>query len=322
VSRTIPVLLQTAFDQQATTSCGLLRIEPRASVDVAPFGFTSTNRAITYDDGDGEITYQTQSGYDASAFVSTSDTSVDNGEARILLLPGTPFSEAQVIAGELDGAKWTVYQIDYEHPEYGHRVVSHGYLGRPKVGKGGAYVALELRTLVDLLRQVPWEKWSRRCRVRKFGSQPGEERFPCMYDLTGEWVTGVAVTAVGVESDRTFTASSLGQADDYFAPGMVLIQSGDNEGAEIEVESFAGGVITLAFPLPYPIENGVTFDIRRDCTREWEGHNSCETYGNRAWYRGEPKIVAGDAMGVQVPGAALSPGSGGATTVPDSLEEA
>jgi uncharacterized phage protein (TIGR02218 family) len=316
VSRTIPIALQSHFDQPATTGCGLLKIKLR---DGTVFGFTSTNRALTYDDGVDEVTYAR--GHDLSAMQMTGDLSVDNAEARLLLSAGTPVSEAQIVAGILDGAEWTVYQVNYADLTQGRRTVSHGYLGRPKVGKGGAYVALELRTLVDLLRQTPWEKWQRRCRVKRFGSQPGEERYPCMYDVTGEWITGVPVTDEGVESDRTFSASSLGQAADYFAPGMIVVTSGANEDTEVEVESFAGGVITLAFPLPYPMVNGVTFDIRRDCTREWSGHNSCETYGNRLWFRGEPKMRPADALATQIPGARVGPGQGAPAQVVDQTED-
>jgi uncharacterized phage protein (TIGR02218 family) len=305
VRENIPIALQSHLDGNATTTCGLLRMELR---DGTVFGFTSTNRGLTYDDGDGAVSYAR--GHDLSALKSTGDLAVDNAEARLLLSAGTPISEAQIIAGELDGAQWSVYQVNYADLSQGHRTVAHGFLGRPKIGKGGAYVALELRTLVDLLRQTPWGQWQRRCRVRRFGSQPGEERYPCMYDLAPEWVTDVVVTAVGVESDRNFTAASLLQADDYFAPGMVLVTSGANEGTEVEVESFAGGVITLAFPLPYPMAEDDTFDIRRECSREWEGHNSCLTFDNREWFRGEPKMRPADALATQIPGARVGPGQG------------
>lgn len=317
MSRTIPVALQAHLNLATTTRCRLLRIQARDGDVVA---FSSTNRAITYDDGAGALVYQVQSGFDMSAIVSTSDTAVDNAAARIVML-GDQVSETSVIAGKFDGAEWSVYEVNYADLTMGHVPIGHGYLGRPKIGKGGGWVSFELRALTDLLRQVPWDKFQRRCRVRVFGSQPGDERFPCMYDLTGEWVSAT-VTAVGVESDRTFTASSLGQAADYFAPGMVLATSGPFEGLSFEVESFAAGVVTLTFPTPYPVPNGMTFDIRRECSREWEGHNSCDTFGNRPWYRGEPRISAADGAAAQIPGAQTSPGSGGRTTVPDALEEA
>jgi len=318
--KSIPIALQTAYAEDSTTRCLLLRIEPNGET---AFGFTSTNRAVTYDDGDGSVTYQVMSGFDSSANVSTADTSVDNAEATILLLPGTPVSEAEVIAGKLDGAAYTVYDVDYSDLSKGHRVVNHGYLGKPKIGKGGLFLKAELRSLVDLLRQTPWERWQIMCRVKRFGSQVGEERFPCKYDISGEWINSVAVTSVGVESDRTFTASSLAQAADYFAPGYIVWTVGSNAGQEVEVESFgSGGVISTRFALPYPVEAGDEFNIRRDCSRNWSGHNSCETYANRANYRGEPKIKPADEFNASVPGASVSPGSGGESYQADETAEA
>ena len=318
MARTIPIALQAHQDQTATTMCGLLRIGP---VDGPAFGYSSTNRAIEYDDGDGLIAYAVMSGFDQSAIVSTSTTEVDNAEARILLLTGGSVTEAMALAGYLDGAQFTVYAVNYASLSDGHEVVQHGYLGKPKIGKGGGTLTLELRSLLDLLRQTPWEKWQRRCRVKVFGSQPGDERFPCNFVLAPEWVTGVAVTSVGVESDRTFTASSLAQAADYFAPGMWLWTTGPNAGKSYEIESFGlGGVITLRFATDYPITAGDDGDVRRDCTRNWSGQNSCDTFSNRPNFRGEPKMRPADALATQIPGAQASPGNGGETFVPETAE--
>lgn len=314
MSRTIPIALQAHLDQPATTTCRLLRIKP---VGESAFGYASTNRAIRYDDGDGELVYRVMSGFEHSAIVSSADTSVDNAEAKGLLLPANPITEAKVLAGAYDGAEFTIYEVNYEDLTAGrHAVLMHGYFGKVRAARGRAFVA-ELRGLIDLLRQQPWQKWQRRCRVVRFGSQVGEERFPCKYDLTPEWIEDEPVTSVGAETTRTFTASGLAQAADYFAPGAGIWTSGANVGLPFDIEAFAsGGVISLLFPMPFPVQTGDTFDIRRDCTREWEGHNSCETYANRENFRGEPKIKPADASGAQVPGAQVGPGSGGASFEP------
>ena len=318
MSRDIPIALQAHLDQRQTTTCRLLQIKPLLG-DV--MGYCSTNRAVTYDAGDGygAVVYQVMSGFDQSAMVATNSTSVDNSEVKVLALAGGPITEAAINAGTYDGAEFTVMEVNYEDLAQGHAVLQHGYVGRTSVIRGRAFT-LELRTLVDLLRQVPWEKWQRLCRVRKFGSQVGEERFPCTYDLTGEWVDDVPVTSLGVESTRTFTASSLAQAADYFAPGLILWTTGPNAGLEFEVETFAsGGVITTVFPMPYIPTAGDEFSIRRDCTREWEGHNSCDTYANRLFFRGEPKMRPADAIATQIPGASSGPGRGGSTFVPETV---
>jgi hypothetical protein len=72
--------------------------------------------------------------------------------------------------------------------------------------------------------------------------------------------------------------------------------------------------------MPYLPAPGDEFDIRRECTREWEGHNSCFTYGNRLNNRSEPKMRPADAIATQIPGASSSPGSGGSTFQPETIE--
>lgn len=320
MSRNIPIALQAHLDGQGTTTCRLLQIKPALE---AVIGYCSTNRPLTYDAGDGygPVLYRVMSGFDQSAIVSSADTAVDNSEAKVLALAGGPITEAKINAGAYDGAEFTVMEVNYADLSMGHVVLQHGYIGKARSLKGAAFT-LELRDLVDLLRQQPWEKFQRTCRVKRFGSQPGDERFPCMYDLTGEWVEDVPVTSLGVESTRTFTASSLAQAGDYFAPGFLVWTTGQNAGLEFDVESFgAGGVITVVFPMPYIPESGDEFDIRRDCSREWEGHNSCETYANRLSFRGEPKMRPADALATQIPGASSSSGQGGTEYQPEQAPE-
>jgi uncharacterized phage protein (TIGR02218 family) len=320
LSRTIPIVLQSHLEQQATTTCRLLQIKPRTE---DAFGYSSTNRAITFDasDGYGEITYQVMSGFEHSAIVSSGDTAVDNAEGRVLYLSGGPITEANINAGVYDGAEFTILEVNYLNLTAGQAyVVMHGYIGKVRVVRAGLF-ALELRSLIDVLRQEPWEKWQIYCRVKYFGSTSADERFPCNYAVAGEWINDVPVTSVSVESNRTFTASSLAQADDYFAPGMVLWTAGPNAGLSFEVEEFgSGGVISLLFPTPYPISTADEFDIRRDCTRAWSGHNSCETYDNRENFRGEPKIKPADALATSIPGASVGPGSGGETYQPPGEE--
>lgn len=305
--RNIPIALQDHYDTRVTTCCRLLRIKPRTGPQI---GFCSTNIGLTYDAGDGAgpIEYRMDSGFDPSAYVSTGDTAVDNGEALLLLKPGMSINEVQVLGGLLDGAEFWIYEVNYRDLTPGNHVeIAYGLLGRPRVGAKGRTVALELRQLLDALRQEPWEKWQIRCRVRQFGSQPGEERFPCRYDATGEWVEDVEVTSVGLEVGRTFTASALAQAANYFAPGILEWVSGDNAGFRFAIEEFqAGGTISQLILALYPVQEGDSFRLRRDCTRNWAGHNSCETFGNRLNYRGEPKIRPAEAVKARAPGAEIT----------------
>lgn len=311
MSKSISIALQNYLGQQATRLCMLEKIGPLP--DASFIHITSLDRDVEYDDGDGLATYYASTGAQVSNLAASNDLSVDNGETNTLvpIYPVTEgITEAMVDNGDLDGVPYVIYKVNYNDLSMGHEVMASGQIGEVRVLDGGL-ITFENRSWSQLLKQNSvCEVDSLTCRVKRFGSQPGEERFPCNYDLTGEWVNGVTVTGIGSESVREFSADALTQPDDYFAPGLVLWLTGDNAGRSLEVEGYQsdsnGADITLLITTRYPIQVGDTFDIRRDCTRKWSGHNSCETYNNRLWFRGEPFIPIAETVGLLVPGAAAA----------------
>jgi hypothetical protein len=159
------------------------------------------------------------------------------------------------------------------------------------------------------------EKDSITCRAI-FGSQPigtgggvVEQRFPCGKDATALFTASKSVTSVGLETNRTLTASSLGLAANACVPGMLVWLTGANAGRSYEVEAQSGaGVISLAFETMFPIVIGDTFKIRPDCTKWKEGANGCKTFWGVDWvlhYRGEPYIPIADADQLNMPGATV-----------------
>lgn len=94
--------------------------------------------------------------------------------------------------------------------------------------------------------------------------------------------------------------------DDYYWPGVVKWDTGDNVGYQREVEAYAAtGDLSLRFILPHAAQIGDEGQIRRDCTRNWSGHNSCDTFfGDQkgAHHNGEPNIPIGDTMANSTPG--------------------
>jgi uncharacterized phage protein (TIGR02218 family) len=305
--RTCSPALLAHMSSSATTLCFLQKVGPLP--DDSYICTTSNSRDMRYDDGTGERIYYARTGVQLSNMASANDLSVDNGEAQTLVeiptYPNTGITEEMIEAGRLDGVEFVIYKVNYRDLSMGHMIESSGPVGEIRRSIDGL-ITIELRSWCDLLRQNSvTERDSLTCRVKRFGSQPGDERFPCMYDLTGEWITSVTVTDVGAETVRDFEASSLGQAANYFSPGLIEWTSGDNQGKFSEVQTFtAGGGISLLFTTKFPIQNGDTFSIRRDCSRKWAGNNSCDTFGNREWFRGEPFIPVSDRIALTVPGAA------------------
>lgn len=317
MSKTIPAQLVTHKALASTTLCNLLKIGPLPD-GTTYLTFSGLNENVTYDDGAGAKTYIARTGVQVSAVVATADMGVDNAEAESLppidAYPLEGITQAQIDAGDLDKCPWVLYRVNYNDLTAGrHEVMASGTVGELR-SKHGQLNVIELRSLSQQLKQSIVELDSLTCRA-KFGSQVGEERHPCEYALAGEWVSGT-VTAVGAESDTQFTDTSLAQAANYFAPGLVEWLTGDNAGQELEVGAFASSAVTLQFPTVSPISIGDTYRIRRDCTKNWTGHNSCETFwaaDKPNHFRGEPHIPVADTAALNSPGAATREGNLGGT---------
>lgn len=307
--RSCSARLLAHMSSTSSTMCFLLKVGP------LPGGsylcMSSLDRDVVYDDGSaaGARTFYARTGTQLSNLASANDLTVDNGEAQTLVevptYPNTGVTEPMIDAGGLDGVEFIVYGMNYRDVTMGHYIETGGPVGEIRRTLDGL-ITLELRSWTDLLRQNSvTERDSLTCRVKRFGSQPGEERFPCMYDASSELGAEVTVTAVGTENVRDFTASGLGAAADYYAPGNWLWTLGDNAGMTREIEAQdASGNVSLLFTTRFPIQVGDKGRPKRDCTRQWEGHNSCDTYSNRPWFRGEPFIPVSDTIALTTPFAA------------------
>lgn len=272
------------------------------------------------DDALGPQTFYAATGLQTTTIEATNDLSVDNAEIKTLspIFPMPGITDELVITGQLD----TVPYVLIEHGVFGgageHEIMASGVLGQCRIEQG-LVVIPELRSWSELLNQTGIiSQTSIDCRSKQFGSQPGDEREYCGFDLTGEW-QDFTVSAVGDETVREFYTGDLAEADypsedgeGYFAPGLMKWFTGANAGSSLEVESFTGAAdgddayISLRFTARKPIQVGDTGRIRRDCTRKWSGHNSCQTYfaaDRGAHFRGEPLINIGDSTANSVPGA-------------------
>lgn len=330
--RYIPPSLAQHLRQRTTTTCYLLRIDP-VTDGYPPYGVTSLDRDIPYDDGNGLIVYSAAVGTDSTALQGSSNLAVDNAES-VSLLPvfDVPVSEADIRAGVYDFAEFSLYLIDYENPTE-HIELRAGTLGRIRIDDYGMSSVNELRGISAELRQSVCEKDSLTCRAT-FGSQlegsatPGPiERFPCGVDATALLVSGT-VTSVGLENTLTFTVGSFTMDENELNPGMVFWTTGLNAGRSNEIDTnTSGGEITLAHETSWPIQIGDNLLYRVDCNKhardEEKGCKSPIRWGDE-WnlhFRGEPDIPIGDAGAMETPGASSGGGQGGFTFVPFTEEE-
>jgi len=330
--RAIPIQLLSHLQQPVTTTCYLLRIEP-VTPGYDTYGVTSLDRALRYDDGDGELRYSASIGVQPSALQGGASLGVDNADATSLNAEfDVPIAEEDIRAGVYDFARFRLYLVNYEDLSMGHVTLREGTIGRVTIDADGLSFVHVLRGLVAELKQSICEKDSLSCRAT-FGSQragsstPGPiERFPCEVDATAVLVSGT-VTSVALENTLEFTVSGFTMDDDELNPGMVCWQTGRNAGLAHEIDTNTpAGVITLAHEAPWPIQVGDTLQYRVDCNKQArdtvKGCKASIRWGAQ-WvrhFRGEPDIPIGDAGAMETPGASSAPGSGGATYMPFESE--
>lgn len=309
--KTIPAVLQTHMDGEATTLCYLARVETK---DGTVMGFTTLDVDVAYDDGNGTVTYEADNGFEPARYQAAADMSVDNTDMRGWVTD-TGITEAQIRAGFFDFAIVTIYRINYNDLTSGrHEVVGHGTAGETEFSANSWRT--EFRSLTQQLKQPVSKLYSLTCRAR-FGSQPigstasptngePEESFPC--GKSWVWVAG-SVDSVGSDPLLDFTDATFGTANAYKF-GVIKWLTGDNAGHESEVATHAtGGVFALQLPTPYQIQAGDTFEIREDCSKVWDDadHGCLHHWGsNRALhFRGEPHIPVSDNGSNQIPGAQI-----------------
>ena len=115
---------------------------------------------------------------------------------------------------------------------------------------------------------------------------------------------GTGTVRVGHANDLTAAYYVDGYIDEVaITKGLCLYASNFTPPA-VPLALRTGGDITQLLSMPNPIGVNDTGRIRRDCTRKYSSHNSCETYWGTdkgLHFRGEPHLQPGDP--VQVPGA-------------------
>lgn len=287
--RVIPVDLVNHLRGAATTTCRLFKV---MAVDDAPFGLTSHDTDITYDG----LTYKAKRGYNPNAIEASADMSVDNSDMRVLLAEFVfdGFTADAIARGVYDDARFTEYLVNYLDLAAGHVILNSGFIGKVRV-VDGLLCFPEMRSLTQTLKQKSViEKGSNNCRAAF-----GDER--CKIDTDPLW-SNRTVTLVGAETDRTFTVGGTSPADDAWKPGLFEFFTGDNAGRTYEIETNTAGAITLLIPTEKPIQVGDTGRVRPDCTKLWDGPNSCNTYNNRLNFRGEPWRPVADTASLMVPG--------------------
>ena len=278
--KAIPEALQAHYDSGGTSVAHAIVIE---RTDGQLFGFTSHDLPFVLDVtpwgfSSAAQVFDAKQGLTASNLVSTSGFAVDNMELTTLD-DGSLFQRDDVLAGVWRNAKWRIfrYRWDVAVPTIANDVetLARGWFG--EVTLNAATIKVELRGLKQLLQQSVGEVSTKTCRNRLGDSRCREGLAP--------WTHEGVITAVS--DKRSFTASGLAQAADYFGEGVLTFTTGANAGLSQKVRSHAaGGALTLVLPMVMAVAVGDQFTIVAGCRKRLM--EDCKgKFGNVLNFRGE-----------------------------------
>lgn len=202
--------------------------------DGLTLGFTDHDRDLAFDG----TTFRAGAGMTAKALAQATGLAVDNTEAAGALTDAG-LTEADILAGRWDGARLTIWELDWTDPA-ARRVLFRGSLGEI-ARQGGAFRA-ELRGLTEALQQG---------QGRVFGSVCpavlGDAR--CRFDLaTPGFSTEAALVAVEGGGGELVVAPLAGFAPGWFGEGRVRFLTGAAAGlaAVVRADRADGAVRRLA----------------------------------------------------------------------------
>ncbi len=210
--RVVSDALQSHLNSGATTLCRCWLLERRSGLKQ---GFTDHDRDLKFD---GEL-FKASSGLDAAAIQQTTGLSVDNTQA-VGALSDLSLREEDILAGFYDGAKVTVWLVNWEN--VGQNIVQfRGELG--EIQRGAVHFEAELRGITESLNLPQGRAFHRNC-----NAVLGDKR--CKFDLSQSGYT-TELSVEGFENNRIFTFSSLpGFAEAWFEQGTIRVLSGTSTG--------------------------------------------------------------------------------------------
>lgn len=281
----IPIVLQDAYNKPGRSTCFLVKIVRK---DGTVSGFAALDADVTFNDGIHSITYDAFQELRPQNIQTEANYDVDNTD---LVGWFNTAMEKLVLAGAFAMAEITIYRVAYLNLSAGPEVIAYGTVGAVDFStdrKGKRTVAY--RSLMQQLKQTVNEPYSLTCRAAF-----GDER--CGMPFV--W-SPAAVGAVGDNPYMALVLSGVVAADGYYDFGIIEVLTGDNAGAELEIESWLStGVVQLSFLAPFPFKVGDTLRIRRDCGKT---EADCLAYGNIVNMRAEHLTPVQDRS-IMVPGA-------------------
>ena len=268
------------LDPHLTTIAFCWRVERRDGICL---GFTTHDRDLDI----GHLTYRAAPGMLPSAIKLS-----DGFDAETLDVAGAltsdAITEADLKAGRWDGAKVSIFMVDWQQPGGEQVPLARGELG--DVSASGSGFTAELRGPTALLDRPVVEQTSPECRA-----ELGDKR--CRVDMAAR-VRVTRIAAV-IDEDVVEVAEASAEANAY-GYGRLRWIGGRNSGLESAVLVSAGKRLTLREPPAYPPGGGDLVEISEGCDKNFA---TCTArFANAENFRGEPHLPGIDLL-TRYPGA-------------------
>jgi uncharacterized phage protein (TIGR02218 family) len=249
--RTIPSGIQTHLDTGLTTLARLLEI---VLLNGTVIRLTDLDADLVYSSN----TYYADPGFSTSAIDIKLGT--DSQGITLTLIMGTnSITRDDIEAGLLDGARATIYELNYENVAAGIVTLFRGRLGEMKYTEKSV-VTIEIYPLIGRDIYISVDTWSPSCRA-----DLGDSR--CTIDIESLKET---LTVTSVTSKQRFNSSGVTAANGYYNNGVVVWQTGDNAGNAFEIAEYtlSGGFVRLQLSVPFTIQVGDTAFIYPGCDKQ------------------------------------------------------
>ncbi|MFD1882361.1 DUF2163 domain-containing protein [Paracoccus pacificus] len=229
------------------------------------------------------IDFRPDSGMSARAIVQGAGLSVDNSEAAGILSHDA-ISEPDLIAGRWDGAEVMLWELNWQQPSAGARLIFRGSLG--EITRVGSQFKADLRGLSEPLGKAQGRVYHPRC-----SAQLGDAQ--CRIDLDDPRF-GLNAKVEIAEEGRVFTWKALNTFDDrWFERGVLRVEGGTAKGLSGTIKNDrldASGArrIELWLPLGAMPETGDAVRLIAGCDKR--GPTCRLKFDNYLNFRGFPHL--------------------------------
>lgn len=269
--------LATHFAGTAHTHCAMLRLD---LVDGTTLAFTDHDRELSFDLGDGAVTYSPDTGILPSDLSLSAGFDADDMEVSGPI--GDVVTRAAVLGGRYDEAVVRYFWVNWADLTQGSAKLVKGRVVMATV-EGGRF-KLTVHSDMSRFQQSIGRVISAYC-----NADYGDAR-------CGLTIVPLSATVSAVTDERVFTVTFTGTyANDYFNKGTATFTSGALNGCRpVEVFDWtSGGLITLWASLPEAPQIGDTLELRQGCGKT---RDACMTYSNIVNFRGFPDVPGSDQV--------------------------